>query len=139
MRPIFLRLVVAAEDANFCLQRGLDFDAISQSIQSGANSGASIMTQQVIKNLYLWLERSWLRKGLEVTISSLVELLWSKARIIEAYLNIVEFDEGVFGFKSASKHHFGVLPSQFSAAQSSALAAVLPNTKQCSAIILKKL
>lgn len=138
IHPIFLRSVVAAEDANFCLHWGLDFDAISQSIQSGANSGASTITQQVVKNLYLWPERSWLRKGLEVAISPLVELLWSKARIIEVYLNIAEFDEGVFGIKSASKHHFGVLPSKLSAAQSSALAAVLPNPRERSAINPKK-
>ena len=82
IHPIFLRSVVAAEDANFCLHRGLDFDAISQPIQSGANSEASTITQQVVKNLYLWPQRSWLRKGFEVAISPLVELLWSKAPII---------------------------------------------------------
>ena len=79
-----------------------------------------------------------MRKGLEVAISPPVELLWSKAPIIEVYLDIAEFDEGVFGIKSTSKHHFGVLPSQLSAAQSSALAAVLPNPKERSAINPKK-
>ena len=132
--PVVLRSVVAAEDANFCLHWGLDFDAIGQAIESGANRGASTITQQVVKNLYLWPERSWLRKGFEAAISPLVELLWSKQRIIEVYLNIAEFDEGVFGIKSASKHHFGVLPAQLSAVQSSALAAVLPNPKELSAI-----
>ncbi|MDG1935520.1 MAG: monofunctional biosynthetic peptidoglycan transglycosylase [Paracoccaceae bacterium] len=134
MRPVFLRSVVAAEDANFCLHWGLDLEAIRQAIESGADRGASTITQQVVKNIYLWPERSWIRKALEAAISPFVELLWSKGRIIEVYLNIAEFDEGVFGIKAAAKHYFGVLPAQLSTVQSASLAAVLPNPKERSAI-----
>ena len=134
IHPVALRSVVAAEDANFCLHWGLDLEAIRDAIASGANRGASTITQQVVKNLYLWPERSWSRKVLEAAISPLLELFWSKSRIIEVYVNIAEFDEGVFGIEAASKHYFGILPAQLTAVQSASLAAVLPNPKKRSAL-----
>lgn len=127
--PVLARSVVAAEDANFCLHWGFDMEAIRDAIDSGGQRGASTITQQVVKNAFLWHGRSWPRKVLEALTTPVVELLWSKRRIIEVYLNIVEFDTGVFGAEAASRHHFGVGPEDLTATQAARLAAVLPNPK----------
>ena len=95
--PIMARSVVAAEDANFCRHWGFDMSAIRQVIEQGAARGASTISQQTVKNVFLWHGRDWTRKALESGITLLVEASWPKARIIEVYLNIAEFDEGVFG------------------------------------------
>lgn len=130
--PVMARSVVAAEDANFCLHWGLDLDAIVEAAEDG-NRGGSTISQQVVKNVYLWHGRSWLRKGLEALMTPAVELVWSKRRIIEVYLNVVEFDEGIFGIEAASQHYFGVPPSDLSATQAARLAAILPSPKTRSA------
>lgn len=132
--PVMARSVVAAEDANFCDHRGFDFEAIRDALRGGARRGGSTITQQVAKNVYLWHGRSYLRKGLEAGITPLIEALWPKRRILEVYLNIAEFDTGVFGIEAAAKHHFGVPASQLSAAQAARLAVVLPSPKKRSAI-----
>lgn len=131
--PVVARSVVAAEDANFCLHWGFDMAAIRQVIEAGETRGASTLTQQVVKNVFLWPARSWPRKALEAAITPAVELVWSKRRIVEVYLNVVEFDEGVFGIGAASAHYFGTTPDRLSAAQAARLAAVLPNPKERSA------
>ncbi len=131
--PVMARSVVAAEDANFCVHWGFDMSAIRQVIAAGERRGASTISQQVVKNVYLWPERSWLRKALEALITPGVELVWSKRRILEVYLNVAEFDTGVFGIEAAAKHHFGVPASQLSARQAARLAAVLPDPKGRSA------
>lgn len=131
--PVMLRSVVAAEDANFCLHWGLDLDAIQDALEDGAQRGASTITQQVAKNVYLWHGRSWGRKALEAVIAPQIELFWSKRRILEVYLNIAEFDEGVFGVEAAAQHHFGIPASDLSARQAALLAAVLPDPKARSA------
>ncbi|OUS05751.1 monofunctional biosynthetic peptidoglycan transglycosylase [Rhodobacterales bacterium 52_120_T64] len=122
--------VVAAEDANFCAHNGFDFDAIEVALEEGAGRGASTISQQVAKNVFLWPGRSWLRKGLETGITVLIESLWSKRRIIEVYLNVAEFDEGVFGVDTAIAVHFGYSPENLRLADASRLAVVLPNPKQ---------
>ena len=127
------RAVIAAEDVNFCLHWGLEITAIKVAIKEGAKRGASTITQQVVKNLFLWQGRSWLRKGIETLITPLIELLWPKKRILEVYLNIVEFDEGVFGIEAASKHYFGIEAKQIRAKQAALLAAMLPSPKSRSA------
>lgn len=129
--------VMAAEDARFCDHYGFDFQAIRAAIrlneQGKRTYGASTITQQVAKNVFLWHERSWIRKGLEAGFTVLIELLWPKQRIVEVYLNTAEFAPGVFGAEAASQHHFGRPASALTLTQASRLAAVLPNPKGRSA------
>ena len=132
--PVMLRSVVAAEDANFCLHWGFDMRQLRLAIEEGANRGASTLTQQTVKNLWLWQGRSWPRKALEAAMTPLAELMWSKRRILELYLNVAEFDTGVFGIEAAAQHHFGVSASKLSGRQAALLAAVLPNPKQRQAV-----
>ena len=131
--PVFLRSVVAAEDANFCLHWGFDVQAIKAALAEGAGRGASTLSQQTVKNVYLWQGRSWLRKALEAVITPLVEIAWTKERILEIYVNVAEFDEGVFGVEAAARHYFGVGPEALTAVQAAQLAAVLPAPKRLSA------
>jgi monofunctional glycosyltransferase len=100
---------VAAEDANFCLHWGLDVAAIRAAIAAGGDRGASTISQQVVKNVYLWHGRNWARKALEAGLTPLMEAVWTKERILEVYLNVAEFDEGVFGVEAAAQHYFGVI------------------------------
>jgi monofunctional biosynthetic peptidoglycan transglycosylase len=127
------RAVVAAEDANFCLHWGFDMAAIRAAIDAGAARGGSTISQQTVKNAFLWHGRSWLRKALEAAITPLMEAIWTKRRILEVYLNVAEFDEGVFGAQAAAQHHFGVAASDLSPEQAARLAAVLPAPQDRSA------
>ncbi|WP_417245419.1 monofunctional biosynthetic peptidoglycan transglycosylase [Celeribacter sp.] len=127
--PNLARAVVAAEDANFCNHWGFDLAAIRSAISAGGQRGASTISQQTVKNTFLWHGRSWPRKALEAMITPVVELTWSKTRILEVYLNIAEFDTGVFGVEAASRHYFGVGPEEISLRQAAQLAAVLPAPK----------
>lgn len=131
--PIMARSAVAAEDANFCLHWGLDLNAIRAALNEGANRGGSTISQQVVKNVYLWQGRSWLRKSLEALMTPVVEAVWSKERILEVYLNVAEFDEGVFGIEAAAEHYFGVTAADLTSIQAARLAAILPNPKNRSA------
>lgn len=131
--PVMGRAAVAAEDANFCLHWGFDIAAIRQAIDQGANRGASTISQQVVKNVFLWQGRSWLRKAMEAALTPAVELVWSKQRILEVYLNTAEFAEGVFGVQAAAQHYFGVDARDLSPVQAARLAAVLPDPKGRSA------
>ena len=105
----------------------------SRALESGALRGGSTISQQVVKNVYLWHGRSWLRKALEALITPYVEATWSKRRILEVYLNVAEFDEGVFGVEAAARHYFGVGPDELTRVQAARLAAILPNPKGRSA------
>ncbi len=127
------RSVVAAEDANFCNHWGFDVKAIRAALMEGSGRGASTISQQVVKNVYLWQGRSWTRKALEAMLTPLVEAIWSKRRILEVYLNVAEFDEGVFGVEAAARHYFGVGPEDLNALQAARLAAILPDPKRRSA------
>jgi len=131
--PHMARSVVAAEDANFCNHWGFDMVAIRAAISQGGARGASTISQQVVKNVYLWQGRSWTRKAFEALLTPLIEAFWSKRRILEVYLNVAEFDEGVFGVEAAARHYFGVGPEALSAKQAARLAAILPNPKRRSA------
>jgi monofunctional glycosyltransferase len=130
--PVMGRSAVAAEDANFCNHWGFDMAAIRQAIEEGSNRGASTISQQVVKNVFLWHGRSYLRKAMEAVLTPVVELVWSKQRILEVYLNVAEFDEGVFGIQAAAQHHFDVDARDLNAQQAARLAAVLPNPKEWS-------
>ncbi len=131
--PVMARSVVAAEDAKFCLHWGFDVDAIRAAMENGANRGASTITQQTVKNVFLWQGRSWIRKLLEAAITPAVEAIWSKRRIIEVYLNVAEMGEGVFGVEAAARSAFGVGPDALSGRQAALLAAILPAPKSRSA------
>ena len=129
--------VVAGEDQHFAEHWGFDIGAIQAAIahneRGGSLRGASTLSQQVAKNLFLWSGRSYLRKGLEAWFTALIELLWSKERILEVYLNSVEWDDGVFGAEAAARHHFRTSAANLSTQQASYLAAVLPNPLRWSA------
>ena len=127
--PVMLRSVVAAEDANFCQHWGFDMAEIRRVIARGESRGASTLTQQTAKNVFLWQGRSWVRKALETTYTPMIDALWSKRRIVEVYLNVAEFGPGIFGIRAAAAHHFGTTPDKLSAGQAAALAAVLPAPK----------
>ncbi|MCK5501178.1 MAG: monofunctional biosynthetic peptidoglycan transglycosylase, partial [Tritonibacter mobilis] len=131
--PNLARSVVAAEDARFCEHWGFDVNAIRNALESGANRGASTITQQVVKNVFLWQGRSWFRKALETFITPVVEATWSKKRIVEVYLNVAEMGEGVFGADAAARHYFGVGAEKLSPQQAALIAALLPNPKERSA------
>ncbi|RDB43571.1 monofunctional biosynthetic peptidoglycan transglycosylase [Halomonas sp. DQ26W] len=125
--------VIAAEDQRFPDHRGFDVSEMRrawEASRSGARlRGASTISQQTAKNLFLWTGRSWLRKGFEAWFTLLIETLWPKERILEVYLNIVEWDNGVFGLEAAGQHYFGVSASQLNEVQASRLAAILPNPR----------
>ena len=131
--PVMARSVVAAEDANFCLHWGFDVEAIRAALQEGNGRGGSTLSQQVVKNVFLWQGRSWVRKALETAITPVVEIIWSKQRIIEVYLNVAEMGEGVFGVKAASRNFFAVDPDALSAHQAALIAAALPSPRKRSA------
>nr|WP_240705122.1 monofunctional biosynthetic peptidoglycan transglycosylase [Pacificoceanicola onchidii] len=128
--PVMLRAVVAAEDANFCNHWGFDMSAIRAAIASGAARGGSTISQQVVKNVFLWQGRSYVRKALEAVMTPMVEATWSKRRILEVYLNVAEMGEGVFGVEAAARHYFGVGPEALSSRQAALIAAALPNPKK---------
>lgn len=127
--PDMVRAVVAAEDANFCNHWGFDMIEIRRVIHSGSSRGASTISQQTAKNVFLWQGRSWPRKVLETVYTPMIEALWSKRRIVEVYLNLAEFGPGVFGISAAAKHHFGTTPDKLSSRQAAALASILPAPK----------
>ncbi len=127
--PVMARSVVAAEDANFCLHWGFDVEAIRDALEDGGNRGASTITQQVVKNVFLWQGRSWLRKALETTMTPVVEMVWSKQRILEVYLNVAETGQGVFGVEAAAQTFYGVSAEKLSPVQAARLAAILPSPR----------
>jgi monofunctional biosynthetic peptidoglycan transglycosylase len=131
--PVMARSVVAAEDANFCEHWGFDLAAIKLAIEDGGTRGASTLSQQTVKNVYLWHGRNYTRKALEALLTPMLEAIWTKERIVEVYLNVAEFDTGVFGVKAAARHYFGVAPDQLSDLQAARLAAILPDPKGRSA------
>jgi monofunctional biosynthetic peptidoglycan transglycosylase len=129
------RAVVAAEDAKFVGHEGFDWQAISKAIERNEKkgqvvAGASTISQQLAKNLFLSGERSWLRKGQEAAITWMLESVMSKRRILELYLNFAEWGEGVFGAEAAARYHFGVTASALSASQAAYLAAILPSPRR---------
>lgn len=127
--PDMQRAVVAAEDANFCRHWGFDMAEIRKVVAEGSTRGASTISQQVTKNVFLWQGRSWGRKALEAALTPLVEALWTKRRILEVYLNVAEFGPGIFGVAQAAERHFGTTPDRLTPMQAARLAAVLPAPK----------
>ncbi|MDX1743966.1 MAG: monofunctional biosynthetic peptidoglycan transglycosylase [Ruegeria sp.] len=127
--PVMARAVVAAEDANFCLHWGFDVEAIRDALEDGGSRGASTISQQVVKNVFLWQGRSWVRKALETSLTPMVEIFWSKQRILEVYLNVAETGEGVFGVEAAAQRNFNVSAAQLTPVQAARIAAILPSPR----------
>ncbi len=133
MSPLLARAVIASEDARFCEHHGIDWiefqDVVDEVFDDdeGPVRGASTIPMQTAKNLFLWDGRSFIRKGLELPVALWMDLVWTKRRMIEIYLNIVEWAPGVYGAQAASRHHFGKPASKLSRREAALLAAVLPN------------
>jgi len=129
--PCMPLAVVAAEDQNFTTHHGFDWEAIDRALDHNEKSrrkhGASTITQQTAKNLFLWSSRSWVRKGLEVYFTALLEATWPKRRILEVYLNIAEFGDGTYGVEAASRRFFGKSAQRLTPSEAALLAAVLPS------------
>lgn len=127
------RAVIASEDQRFLAHHGIDFVALDRAVEDfrGGDDlrGASTITQQVAKNVFLWQGRSLARKAVEAYFAVLIELCWSKERILEVYLNVAEFGPGVFGVEAASRRYFGSTASALSLEEAALLAAVLPNPR----------
>lgn len=128
--------VVAAEDQKFPEHRGFDTESIRSALEEEGSKGrgASTISQQVVKNLYLWSGRSWTRKGLEAYLTLFVELLWPKQRILEVYLNVAEFGPGIFGAEAAAQKFYGKPASRLSAREAALMATVLPSPKRMSPV-----
>lgn len=126
--------VIAAEDQQFPFHAGFDYKSIREAVRHNASSrhvrGASTISQQVAKNLFLWSGRSYFRKGLEAGFTLLIEWCWPKDRILEMYLNIAEFGRGIYGVQAAAQHFYHEDASRLSRADSALLAAVLPNPRR---------
>ncbi|QKJ85456.1 Biosynthetic peptidoglycan transglycosylase [Paramixta manurensis] len=121
--------VIASEDQKFPVHWGFDVDAIESALdkENGRIRGASTLSQQTAKNMFLWDGRSWVRKGLEAGLTVGIETVWTKRRILTVYLNVAEFGDGVFGVEEASQRYFHKPASRLTMAEAALLAAVLPN------------
>lgn len=127
-----VKAVIASEDAHFLSHNGFDFKAIKQAIEHNKKNnktkrGASTISQQTAKNVFLWPSRSWLRKGLEAYFTVLIELFWDKQRIIEVYLNSIEMGNGIYGIAAVADKHFDKEPEKLTKRQCALIAATLPN------------
>lgn len=135
MSPYLPLSAVAAEDANFCAHHGFDLDGIRAALADETRlRGGSTISQQVAKNVFLWPARSWLRKGLEAGFTLLIEALWPKRRILEVYLNVAEFDAGVFGVEAAARRYFGVGAADVGPQRAARLMAILPDPRHRSPV-----
>ncbi len=137
--PRLVEAVIAAEDARFCQHHGFDVEAIQKAMEANERAeqrgsdkrrGASTISQQTAKNVFLWPSRDWVRKGLEVGYTGLIELVWGKRRIMEMYLNVAEWAPGVYGAEAASQHWFGKSAENLTAREAARLAAILPNPRR---------
>jgi monofunctional glycosyltransferase len=127
--------VIASEDQLFPEHNGFDWKSIEKAIKDNSKKtkrirGASTISQQVAKNVFLWNGRSWIRKGLEVYFTFMIELIWGKERILEVYLNIAEMGPGIFGAEAASRHYFRKSAKKLTSAEAAKIAACLPNPKK---------
>ena len=132
MSPTLPRAAVASEDGHFCTHHGFDFGAIQKAMKHdekkpNAIRGGSTISQQTAKNVFLWPDRSWVRKGFEAYFTVLIEAIWGKRRIMEVYLNTVEMGPGVYGVEAASQHYFHVDAKNLNPAQAARLIAILPS------------
>ena len=138
MSPSMPVAVIASEDGKFLQHHGFDFEAIEHAAKRNAEQperqklGASTITQQTAKNVFLWPGRSWVRKGFEAYFTVLIELFWSKQRIMEVYLNSIEMGDGIYGAEAVAREHFGCTAEKLSRSQCALIAATLPNPRRFS-------
>ena len=136
MAPSLPTTVMASEDARFLEHHGFDFKAIEEAAVRNMKHpernvhGASTISQQTAKNVFLWPGRSWLRKGLEVYFTTLIELCWSKQRIMEVYLNSIEMGDGIYGAAAVAEYHFGTTADKLTRQQCALIAVSLPNPRK---------
>lgn len=136
MSPSLPIAVMASEDARFQEHHGFDYKAIEKAVIRNMKHpernrhGASTISQQTAKNVFLWPGRSWLRKGLEVYFTTLIELMWSKQRIMEVYLNSIEMGDGVYGASAVAEYHFGTTADKLTKSQCALIAVSLPNPRR---------
>ena len=134
--PDLPKAVMASEDANFLKHHGFDYKAIEHAVKRNREHpkkrklGASTISQQTAKNVFLWPGRSWVRKGFEVYFTTLIELMWTKQRIMEVYLNSIEMGEGIYGADAVAEHHFNTTAANLTKAQCALIAASLPNPRR---------
>ena len=134
--PSLSLAVMASEDANFLKHNGFDFKAIEQAAMRNMKHpekrkmGASTISQQTAKNVFLWPGRSWTRKGLEVYFTALIEVMWGKERIMEVYLNSIEMGDGIYGADAVAEQHFNTTAKELTKAQCALIAATLPNPRR---------
>lgn len=138
MSPHMPVAVMASEDSHFLLHHGFDFNAIGEAAKrnlknkGGRKYGASTITQQTAKNVFLWPGRSWVRKGFEVYFTALIELFWSKQRIMEVYLNSIEMGDGIYGLEACATQNFGKRAADLSRSECALIAGTLPNPRKFS-------
>ena len=128
--PKLVASVILSEDGQFCHEHGVDLGALREVIADGDGApsrGASTLTMQVAKNLFLWPGRSYIRKGLEIPLAVLLDGLWGKRKVLEAYLNVAEWGDGIFGIEAAAQRDFHVPAEALTARQAALLATALPN------------
>ncbi|MCB1386743.1 MAG: monofunctional biosynthetic peptidoglycan transglycosylase [Nitratireductor sp.] len=129
--PVMQQSVIMSEDGQFCFHRGVDLAelkaVVDDALDGGATRGASTIPMQTVKNLYLWPQRSYVRKVFEIPYALVADAVWSKRRILELYLNIAEFGDGIFGVEAASRHYFKRPAAELSRRQAALLAVTLPN------------
>jgi len=135
--PTLVRAVIASEDTKFCGHGGFDWSAIEGAFEDNEDGrrlkGGSTISQQTAKNAFLWPDRTWVRKGLEAGFTLLIETLWTKRRIIEVYLNIVEWADGVYGAEAAARHHFAKPAAALTRREAAVLAVLLPSPRNWTA------
>lgn len=129
--PELVRAVIASEDQNYCRHHGIDFGALREvlSDEDGPSRGGSTIPMQTVKNVYLWHGRSYIRKALELPLALAADLVWSKRRMMEVYLNVAEFGDGLFGAEEAARRYFGKSADVLNRREAAALAASLPNPR----------
>jgi monofunctional biosynthetic peptidoglycan transglycosylase len=136
--PALIRAVIASEDAGFFEHRGVDWAAVRRAREYNAKHGdeprrgGSTITMQCARNVFLWRGKSYLRKGLEAVVAYVIELVWGKRRILDVYLNVIEWGPGVFGAEAAARTYFGVPAAALGPHQAALMAAVLPNPQRWS-------
>ena len=134
LSPEIQHAVIASEDNRFCIHRGIDWGAVSDAVdeydEEGRLRGASTITMQVARNLFLWPGGGFIRKGIEAGLALAIDALWPKRRILEVYLNIAEWGDGIYGAEAASLAYFHVHAAQLSRHEAGLLAAVLPNPRR---------
>jgi monofunctional biosynthetic peptidoglycan transglycosylase len=139
MSPALPRAAIAAEDARFCQHHGFDFQAIQKALKHderrpGRIRGGSTISQQTAKNVFLWPDRSWVRKGFEAYFTVLIEAIWGKRRIMEVYLNTVEMGPGIYGVEAAAQRYFHVSAHDLNPAQAARIIAILPSPLKWQAV-----